>query len=175
MNKTKRQPKYLTPKDFCQLKLSEAIPYVIDDMKRMVKMGIKIDMDSWERSGYKKGFDVPQVCSVCAGVAACLGFYSKEEIQKYDGDLVYARIAGTRQWSAYMDKIRITFNGLRYGNLASAAFRWRRPQAEIYDKLQLVTVERRFKSFEGRMEPSEQRRLYAQLRSMAKELEKLGL
>lgn len=125
------RPKYLTPQQFLKLPLSQAILQVIEDVKKIRRRGIKIDMSVWWNVSYMVQ-DPTIPCSVCLGGAAVCSF-ALEKVNGYSL-LEYGRKVlgiGRRDTS----KIAFTFDEVRMGNI-EVAFKWwygRRPPEEVVE------------------------------------------
>lgn len=65
----------ITPANLYKQKLSTLFYSVYEDLTRMIKLGIGINMESWASASEKK-------CSVCLGGAAVMGFIPSKCINK---------------------------------------------------------------------------------------------
>lgn len=121
----KRQQQSISPNVFLKLPLSEAVLWVIDDIKSFKAKGVDIDMSTWFQSSNDK-----KLCSVCAGGAAVLGFLNKKQIDmlmhkksskaenKFLGKMLNV---GVDQ----VTKIETTFDNVRSLNYHGAVNRWK--------------------------------------------------
>ena len=188
MKKQSQLPEYVTPEEFLQLPLSQAIPFVIQDVKRFTKAGVKIDTDDWAVSDSEG-----KPCSVCPGGAAVLGFYNGEL-----PELVKDRItsSGYRSYAAGsidvigIDKgryasifyiVATTFNYVRNCDYIIALRSWLtngRERQKFIDNTELNTVlyDLYVKHTEvcGRLSSLEIKRLCKQMTELATVLEKYG-
>ena len=112
---------YLTPTQFLKLPLNQAIPYVIRDVNRFRRKGVDINMSDWAVAG-RSG----NLCSVCVGGAAVLGFYNgqlpelikaqqRRELGKLKGgySVLITTIGPDNEYRAEFDAISDVFNMIR--------------------------------------------------------------
>jgi hypothetical protein len=121
--------KTITPADFIKMKFSDAIELVIEDINSLPARGIELDMSLFVT------YNGPErmVCTVCAGGAAALGFYSQKQIEKLwkadqegreTGNLELYLEGEVNISQEKWDNMQITFDLLRRGHLYEACVKW---------------------------------------------------
>lgn len=115
--KKKERVRYLTPEQFLKLSLSEAVSQVIEDLKKMRRARITIDMNDWWK--VTEGSDTP--CCVCLGGAALCSF-APDEVNGFTIGQYGRKVLGIKAREA--NRIAGTFDKLRVGNLESSFKHW---------------------------------------------------
>lgn len=162
-----KDDEYITPEQFVKLPLSAAITQVITDVKLMVKLGVKINMNLW----WEAGDTNKKPCSVCLGGAALCSF-APDKVNGHNILQFSDHVLGISK--SKMDQILSTFNNLRRGQVSDAWFSWYTFNILHDNRSKIYEINDRTMEFNGRMGPTMVRRLLSWLAKVSKELENLG-
>lgn len=151
--------KYITPQEFLELPLSQAIRQAVEDVQQLVSTGVKVHMGDWVRTKHGR------VCSVCLGGAVLMSFPVEADHDDPSNNLLH--IYQQLGWTCLQgNRVTSTFNTLRQGNIADAFACWYAKDAP-YDVRGLSSV-----YFYDRVRALET--MYTCLQDIADALEKLG-
>lgn len=114
----------ITPANLPEQKMSTLFWSVLEDIKKTIHHGIKINMDSWCNTSRK-------ICTVCLGGAACLGFIADKDINKdvisevhnvYFGKNKIDGIIFTENQRRNIQHMMDMFNMFRIGNYTTMVY-----------------------------------------------------
>lgn len=167
----------ITPKKFLELPLSEAILWVIEDIKKFKAAGVEIDMSNWYFEDRQK------LCAVCAGGAAALGFLTKKEMKTFLTEGFTSCVESDQYlWKALginekeYNKIAYTFDHIRSCEYKSAVALWNNnsTSAAINHDLysEIIDMEMKHEALTGKLYDNEIKVLIDQMKQLSKLLKK---
>lgn len=170
-----KKTNHITPEQFIEYPLSQAILMVLEDIKMLEERGIDLYLSSWVDTRNRGR----EICSVCMGGAALLSFNpdaaSNPEVANgadmLDAEQLAIRLGISGDLGS---RIADTFDSLRNGWISAAISEWYIKDAIEVEPFRLNTYigELGIRSFSGFQEDMSE--FYTYMTKLSKELEKLG-